>query len=124
MKYSHWPGGDYPIFINPDDAELVEAGELLDKWDTLRICVDDDNIGIGSGMGNTHDSVTKAMIAKHCSRGLPETFILFRQGDNFYFNLEDVTGERAASFRRAVRENFSKRHEEILTTLVQIRSTL
>jgi len=40
MIKSHWATNDYPTFAD-------------------RICVDGDNIGIASGYGNTHDSITK-----------------------------------------------------------------
>ena len=55
MKYSHWPTGDYPIFINPDFKEILEL--CTQNWDTIRICVQDDTIAIASGFGNTHNSV-------------------------------------------------------------------
>lgn len=53
MKHSFWETQDYPIYINPLFDELVELG--FTKWDTVRICVDREDIGLASGHGNTYN---------------------------------------------------------------------
>lgn len=117
MIYSHWETGDYPILLDPDFTELDRLG----LWDTLRICVDGEHIGIASGLGNTHQSITAAMTACQLSSGLPETYILFRDGDEYYFNLEDVSGQRRARPRPTFRVYFSDGHAHVLSDCIQLR---
>lgn len=117
MIFSQWKTEDYPILIDPEFPELLRLG----PWDTIRICVDGDHIGLASGYGNTHDSVTKMMVAHRCSTGLPETYILFREDGEYWFNLEDLTGGRKVSAERVFRRYFSDDHANILRDVIAIR---
>lgn len=114
MIKSSWPDGSYPVLIDPTDFEVVQFSER-EKWDTLRICVDGDKIAIGSGHDNTHDSVTKLANLRY-----PETYILFRADDQFYFNLEDMSGKRKASLTSGLRY-FNSRHQDIISDLCNQR---
>ena len=116
MRHSHWDG-DYPIYINPTFDEYKE----LTQWDTIRICIVGDNIAFASGHGNTHQSITDAMKLKLKIREYPETYIMFKEGDQVFFNLEDVSGERKCPWKRAVRRYFSQEHSEIIADLVANR---
>lgn len=118
MIKSHWGTGDYPILLNPEVHEL----DRLEAWDTIRICVDRKNIGIASGHGNTHYSIIQMMVAQGLSNGMPSTFILFRVENRFYFNLEDVSGPRRASFEKSLLEYFEESHADLLRLVVQQRT--
>lgn len=111
---SNWPTGDYPVLINPTDYEVAAFSDK-EKWDTLRICVSGENIAIGSGHGNTHDSITKLAQMRY-----PDTYILFRVDGRFYFNMEDTGGKRKTSLAGGLRY-FSERHGEIIADLCQQR---
>lgn len=117
MKSSFWPTGDYPIFINPDFAEIAELAKS--GWDTVRICVDNENIGVASGYGNTHQSVIDMMRVKLDDRRLlPESYILFKEDGDFWFNCEDMSGERKLHYKSAIARYFDSPHDEILSDLV------
>jgi hypothetical protein len=120
LIYSWWANDAYPILINPTFEEI----QKLSTWDTVRICVDNGNIGLASGLGNTHDSITKMMIAHGYSKGLPETYILFKVDEKYYFNLEDVSGERQAPARRTIRQYFTDGHGDILRQVIEARESL
>lgn len=121
MICSYWETREYPILINP---EFWELGELfLEKWDTIRICVDGKNIGLASGYGNTHSSITSMMRVKLNNRRLlPDTYILFRQDGDFFFNLEDIGGGRKVHYRKVLKEWFEEDHARILQDIVTARS--
>lgn len=117
MILSHWPDKSYPCLFNPDDKEVLYFADK-ERWDTLRICIVDDHIGIGSGHGHTHTSVQQLMAKRLKKRILPETWILFREDGDFWFNCEDTSGKRKVHWRKVLKE-FSERHQEIITTLVE-----
>lgn len=117
MTFSYWETGDYPILINPEFSELDKLG----LWDTIRICVDKTNLGLASGHGNTHDSITKMMVHHKYSSGMPETYILFKDGDEYFFNLEDVGLGRKVKFRPVLRKLFSDQNVQIIEDIVSIR---
>jgi len=119
MKHSFWPDGSYPIFIDPDFNELMELAKS--GWDTVRICLNqnDDFIAMASGHGNTHQSVIDAVKnVKGLRRWHPETYILFKEQGDFWFNLEDVSGERKAHYRKVVKEYFSDVHGQMILDLI------
>jgi len=119
MIYSHWDSGDYPIFINPTFDELKKLAES--RWDTVRICVEDDTLAIASGHGNTHQSVIEGVEKSlQIRRWHPETYILFREGHEFYFNLEDMGGGRKVKAKKVLRKYFSEQHEETLNDLLSL----
>lgn len=102
MKLSYYTTGDYPIYVNPtanEIKELVERG-----FDTLRIYIDTERgiLAIASGYGNTHDSIIKK-VCEIQPRFFPESYILFRQGTELFWNLEDRGGKRKASFNYGLR---------------------
>lgn len=120
MRYSFWPDGSYPIFINPEIPEVVELAKS--GWDTVRICVEEEVLAIASGYGNTHQSVIEAVSAllKPKKRFFPETYILFREEGDFWFNLEDVSGQRKAHYFSVIKQYFNPDHAAILRDLVQM----
>lgn len=48
---------EYPIYLNPTDEELIELAQS--GWDTLRVMESDDCLVIGSGFGNTHETLVQ-----------------------------------------------------------------
>lgn len=103
MIKSFWSTGDYPILIDPTDAEVMQVSE---KWDTLRICVEGELIAIASGFGNTHQSIIDMVKnVKGLKRFHPSTYILFHILPSFYFNLEDVGGPRQARVESVLKKN-------------------
>lgn len=116
--FSNW-NGEYPILVNPTWEEIV----LLNKWDTVRVCVEFErkNIGLASGFGNTHDSITKAMVAHGFSTGLPSTYILFREDGRYWFNMEDVSGQRKVPAQRIIHKEFLEEHGAILLDVISAR---
>lgn len=119
MIKSFWDTGDYPILIDPTDDEVMQFTE---KWDTLRICTEGDVIAIGSGYGNTHQSIIDMVKrVKQLRRWHPSTYILYHCLPTFYFNLEDVGGPRESRVERVLREDFTERHRQIIQDLINIR---
>jgi len=101
MKLSYWPLGDYPIYINPTDKDLIELMET--NPDTIRICDDTGILAIASGFGNTHNSISK-IVKEQVNKGFcPMCFILFRQDQTWWWNLEDVSGSSRVSFKSGLR---------------------
>jgi len=48
-------GKYYPVYLNPTIQELTELAE--NQWDSLRVLTGDDIFLIGSGYGNTHNTL-------------------------------------------------------------------
>lgn len=57
---------DYPIYLNPTNAELLELAES--QWDSLRVMECDDTLVIASGYGNTHETLVQ-YYKKHMGGG-------------------------------------------------------
>ena len=120
MKVSHWPTGDYPIYIDPTLGERMELAKQ--GWDTLRVCVLDDGkdtLCVASGHGNTHHTVLQG--AKKAGLGadmFARSYIIYKDCEDYWFNLEDMTGDDRADFRRTLRRFFSEHNQEILSDIV------
>lgn len=118
MFYSHWPTGDYPILINPSPEEYEKI--TSQRWDSLRIMVDSDDIGIASGLGNTHNSVQNAM-RKVLDRHLhAHDYIFYVADGRVYSNEECFDG---GSGRNKVPVNitldlFKDQHADILRDII------
>jgi hypothetical protein len=48
---------DHPIYLNPSDKELITLAES--GWDSLRVMENDETLIIGSGYGNTHETLVQ-----------------------------------------------------------------
>ena len=115
---------DYPIYLNPTDAELIELGES--RWDTLRVLSGPDVLVIASGYGNTHETLVQRY-KRHSGGGKTskrydpryqqemdiyvgpcldwESYIFFYDHRKVMLcNLGDVSGPEAASPSRWRRE--------------------
>ena len=57
---------DCPVYLNPTDEELVELAESY--WDTLRVMECDEVLVIGSGFGNTHETLVQ-LYKRHSGGG-------------------------------------------------------
>lgn len=115
MQLSHWPTGDYPIFIDPTFPEILTL--CKERWDTLRLCVDDDIFAVASGYGNTHQSIIDIVKrAEGLRRWHPETYIIFRD-QGFFFNLEDVNGGRRVPWEQC-KGYFHPEHWDVITEII------
>lgn len=100
---------DYPIYLDPSDEELIQLAES--GWDTLRVMEGPEVFAIGSGFGNTHDSIIyyyamskgfkreKALYGYKWGGRWPDwdPFIFFHERSGIMLcNLEDVSGSRRA----------------------------
>ncbi|MDE1971013.1 MAG: hypothetical protein KGI50_05580 [Patescibacteria group bacterium] len=118
MRYSHWPTGDYPIFIDPTFEEILELAKS--RPDTLRILEDDDHLAVASGYGNTHDSVGKAAYKMLGHRWHPFDYILYREQGRWWWNPMwhwDTKSEKVATDSNLV--SISKRTEEFVKDFMQ-----
>lgn len=116
MKFSFWPTGDYPIYINPSTKDMFELAAT--GFDTVRICVEDELLAVASGYGNTHQSVIDAVRQSlKIKRWHPETYILFKENNQYWFNLEDISGDRKV-FWRDVKSYFSDEHWNLISDLI------
>lgn len=88
------------------------------KWDSIRICLDGTDIGIASGYGNTHSSVTNKMRAILGRRLLPRTYILYHQHGEFFFNMEDVSGNECEPWRDVVDVEFEQNHADMIRDIL------
>lgn len=120
MIYSHWPDGSDPILFNPTFPELMEIGKQ--PWDSIRICVEGDDIALATGFGNTHSSICEGVQKLLGRRWLcSDDPILFREGGAYWFNLEHLGGGRKVPLAKGLRQVFSEDHANIIRDLVQMR---
>lgn len=90
---------DYPIYINPDFDEISAISKY--GWNTLRILESDKYIIIGSGYGNTHESLHRAakqLLSKREVSNLID-FILYYEGQICYFNMLGHTNKNDERLR-------------------------
>lgn len=114
---------DYPVYLNPTDNELIELAQS--NWDTLRVMECDYCLVIGSGYGNTHETLVQ-LYKKHIGNGktkerwdcrsqtmetvyvgrVPnwDPYIFFREYNIMLCNLGDVSGPDKALPSRWRRE--------------------
>jgi len=124
MKFSHWPSGDYPIYINPDFGEIVELAKT--KPDTLRIIegYDNQNIAIASGYGNTHDSVVKgARVKLENKRWSGFDYILYREAHEWFWNPMwhwPTESERVPVFEPIAIKHITNQLEQAIRDFVQV----
>lgn len=121
--HSHWPCGSYPILVNPTKTEIEKFGKD-EVWDTLRIVVDSDDdsqFAVGSGHGNTHTSVTKGAYLVTRKFILPDSYILFIEDKQFFFNLEDVMGGRKVRAAKAIPSIGAENVQFALEILIDLR---
>ena len=106
----------YPVLINPTAEELFKIFEQ--KWDTLRVCFDKDNIGIASGYGNTHTSICKITgISVYSS-----SIIVYFEGENFLVNCDDIGYGPRVKFSKMYKI-LQKEHFAMLQEIVKVRKT-
>lgn len=118
MRHSFWPDGSYPQFVNPEFDELVELANH--KWDTVRILVDEEDLVLGSGYGNTHTTLAKAArVMLKTKRFLGVPYILYHEQGRAYFNMTDVSGQEREPALSGLKE-FSARHKEVLRELIKL----
>lgn len=84
MRLSVWSDGSSPVYLNPDLKEIAELG--ASRVDTLRICEEPGQLAVASGFGNTHESVTKIARGEWGKRWSGLDLILYRLGDEWFFN--------------------------------------
>lgn len=108
---------NYPIYLNPTFDEIVDLAKR--KWDSIRILIiNDSDICIASGYGNTHSSMVQCLRRIKGNRFSTDSYILYHENSLAYFNLEDVTGKRNATYRYWS-ECFNKDHIEIFRDLIR-----
>lgn len=105
MRFSTWPDGSYPVYLNPTFEELIELAKS--RVDTLRICEYKDQLAVASGYGNTHTSVTAIARKEWGKRWHPYTHILFQRMGAWAWNLN------SADVFVSLEEGY--RHVEIVT---------
>ena len=95
---------NYPIYINPDFNEVVEMARL--GWDTMRIMQSQEYLVIGSGYGNTHNSLMQAAKALLKPREYHQLdpLIMYHEDGVVWFNCEDVSGNAKTPLRKMARE--------------------
>lgn len=102
MKLSHWPNGDYPIYLEPTAYELTCL--LGSGWDTLRGALyskfETLHLGVASGYGNTHDSINN-MAMRYGYHFPTDEFIVYRQQNRLYVNFTQ-TGPERTPIRKAI----------------------
>ena len=86
MRYSVWPDGSAPVYLDPTDKEIVELAKQ--RVDTLRICEGEDGrIALASGYGNTHSSVMKAVFQMlSTKRWYATDLILYKEDHSWKWN--------------------------------------
>ncbi len=106
-----------PVYLNPTDSELVEL--CSEPWDTLRVMESDEVFVVGSGFGNTHETLVQ-LYKRHVGGGRTKNrwdpraqaevevyvgstphdwdpFIFFKRGSTMVCNLGDVGGPACAA---------------------------
>ena len=109
---------DYPIYLNPGFAELEELSEY---WDTIRICVveEEGDILLASGYGNTHSTIGHFYKQQSKKRRLfLDCFILYKRDNTAYLNTTDRRGGRFAD--RRFSKYLSKDHVLLIKDLIQL----
>lgn len=99
MNISEWPDGAYPIYLNPDFEDILKLAEH--QWDTLRILFSEDVLIIGSGHGNTHETLARAYRNHLKARRTPylEAAIIHFSGHKFYL---DIDGDDHVLFEKRI----------------------
>jgi hypothetical protein len=104
---------NFPIYLNPTFQELCE---LSKHWDTLRICINDNNNDflVASGYGNTHNTIWQ-YYKQIDKRAMLSCFIMYKENGIVYLNTEDVGGNERD---RRWTKYFNAEHIDIIKDII------
>ena len=109
-----------PVFIEPDDAELVKASEILGAWDHLRLIVKEGKL-IFANDWVLHHTLCKIAVSQGIGDDYRyEWYLLARRGVGVY-EFDYFNSSERRNVKRALRSEFTERQAEILTTIMQMR---
>lgn len=124
MKISNWGEFEgklaYPIYVDPTYSEIMELGNS--GWDSIRVNDDTDGttglFACASGYGNTHNSVQVCVRKYVNNKFFGRTSILFKEDQDYYFNVCDFSGPEKLYWKSALHKYFSEIAAEYLEDII------